>query len=44
MLRLYRHYRSYRTAGLSRADAFRFAWIVATLGVSPAPLRGTHRA
>ena len=43
MIRLYRHYQSYRAAGLYRADAFRFAWMVVAGGASPIPLRGTHR-
>ena len=43
MGRLYQHYATYRSVGFARADALRFAWLVTTSGVSPAPLSATGR-
>lgn len=39
MIRFQRYYLQYRRVGLNRLDAFRFAWLVATAGVKPLPLR-----
>jgi len=41
MIRFQRYYVGYRRLGFSRLDAFRFAWIVATAGVKPIPVRAT---
>ena len=48
MFALAYHYSEYRRVGFSRVDAFRFAWLVATAGLTPIPIRSprafNHRA
>jgi hypothetical protein len=43
MLRFPGYYREYRRVGLSRLDAFRFAWLMATADVRPIPVRSPIR-
>lgn len=43
MLRLQRYYLEYRRVGLSRFDAFRFAWLVAMSGARPIPVKVVAR-
>ena len=43
MGRFYQHYTTYRRVGFARADALRFAWIVAISGATPLPLRVDRR-
>lgn len=44
MVRLYQHYLTYRSAGLARGDALRYAWIVVVEGASPIPVRAPRRS
>jgi hypothetical protein len=41
MVRFQQYYLGYRRLGFGRFDAFRFAWMVATAGVRPIPVRST---
>jgi hypothetical protein len=43
MIRFEQYYLEYRRIGFSRLDALRFAWLVATAGVKPIPVRSTNR-
>lgn len=43
MLRFCQHYLSYRSVGIDRAAAVRFAWIATVSGVALVPLRSVRR-
>ncbi len=43
MVRFYQHYRTYRSVGIARADALRFAWMVVGAGASPIQVRAPRR-
>jgi hypothetical protein len=43
MVRFYQHYLTYRSVGIARADALRFAWMVAVSGATPVPVRAPRR-